>query len=237
MRTAALLLAIWGVGLGLGGLAEPAFAARQPVVVELFTAQGCSSCVGSNQVIADLADNPRVLPLTFAVDYWDYLGWTDTFAKPEFTQRQRAYMSAFALREIYTPQLVVDGRSQVAALPLNQAEALVRQAQKAPRDPPDIVFQDNKTRVLVGGGRAPRGGADVWLVRYDPREQQVAVKTGENRGKTVAERNVVRQLVRLGGWSGRSKAYHLPDGDTDGLRSVVIVQAPKGGKILAAKPN
>lgn len=229
------MLAIWGVGLGLGGLAGPAMAARQPVVVELFTAQGCSSCVGSNKVIADLADDPRVVPLTFAVDYWDYLGWADTFAKPEFTARQRAYMSAFALREIYTPQLVVDGRSQVAALPLNQAEALVRQAEKAPRDPPDIVFQQNKIRVLVGGGKAPRGGADVWLVRYDPHDQQVVVKAGENRGKTVAERNVVRQLTRLGAWSGRSKAYRLPAADNDGLRQVVIVQAPKGGKILAAK--
>ena len=229
------MLAIWGVGLGLGGMAEPAFAARQPVVVELFTAQGCSSCVGSNQIISDLADDARVLPLTFGVDYWDYLGWTDTFAKPEFTARQRAYMAAFGLREIYTPQLVVDGRLQVAALPLNQAETLVRQAQKSPRDPPDIVFRADKTRVLVGVGKAPRGGADVWLIRYDPRDQQVAVKAGENRGKAVSERNVVRQLVRLGAWTGRSKAYRLPDADTDGLRQVVIVQTPRGGKILAAK--
>jgi hypothetical protein len=235
MRTAALLLAIWGVGLGLGGLAGPAMAARQPVVVELFTAQGCSSCLGSNKVIADLADDPHVVPLTFAVDYWDYLGWADTFAKPEFTGRQRAYMAAFALREIYTPQLVVDGRLQVAALPLNQAEALVRQAEKTPRDPPDIVFRTDKTRVLVGVGKAPRGGADVWLIRYDPRDQQVVVKTGENRGKTVGERNVVRELERLGAWSGRSKAYRLPAAESDGLRQMVIVQTPKGGKILAAK--
>jgi hypothetical protein len=74
MRKAARLLAVWGVGLGLAGLAGPVAAARVPVVVELYTSQGCSSCVGSGKVLADLADNPRVLPLTFAVDYWDYLG-------------------------------------------------------------------------------------------------------------------------------------------------------------------
>ena len=173
------MLAIWGVGLGLGGMAEPAFAARQPVVVELFTAQGCSSCVGSNQIISDLADDARVLPLTFGVDYWDYLGWTDTFAKPEFTARQRAYMAAFGLREIYTPQLVVDGRLQVAALPLNQAETLVRQAQTTPRDPPDIVFRADKTRVLQGlppAGRrhrrpAPGGHRADTQGREDPRGQ------------------------------------------------------------------
>ncbi len=235
MRKAALLLALWGVGLGLVGLAGPA-AARSPVVVELFTAQGCSSCVGSGQVIADLADDPRVLALTFAVDYWDYLGWPDTFAKPEFTERQRAYMVHFALREIYTPQLVVDGRAQTAALPADQAEALVHAAERAPRDPPDMALVGT-SRVLVGSGRAPRGGAEVWLVRYDPHEQSVAVKSGENRGQTVVERNVVRQLARLGSWSGRSKAYRLPAVVADGLTSVVIVQGARGGHILAAMRN
>jgi hypothetical protein len=235
MRKAARLLALVGVGLGLAGLAGPAAAARAPIVVELFTSQGCSSCVGSGQVIADLEDNPRVLALTFAVDYWDYLGWADTFAKPAFAERQRAYMTHFAQHEVYTPQLVIDGRLQTAALPTDKAEAMVREAARAPHDPPDIVFASGAARVLVGSGPKPRGGAEVWLVRYDPREQSVVVKSGENRGQTVVEHNVVRQLVRLGAWSGRSKAYRLPSAEADGLKSVIIVQGVHGGRIVAAK--
>jgi hypothetical protein len=234
MRKAAQLLAIFGVGLGLAGVATPVAAARAPVLVELFTSQGCSSCVGSGQVIADLEDNPRVLALTFAVDYWDYLGWADTFAKPAFTERQRAYMTHFAQHEVYTPQLVVDGRLQTPALPTDKAEAMVREASKAPLDPPDIVFAGT-ARVLVGSGLPPKGGAEVWLVRYEPREQSVAVKSGENRGQTVIERNVVRQLVRLGTWTGRSKSYRLPPSEAEGLKSVIIVQGAHGGHIVAAK--
>ncbi len=229
MRKAALLLSLWCVGAGFAG---PAMA-RAPILVELFTAQGCSSCAASSQIIADLKANPRVIALTFPVDYWDYLGWRDTFAASEFTDRQRSYMGQFALREVYTPQLVVDGRLQAAALPADQAEALVRQAARATHDPPDIEI--NPARVSVGGGKAGRGGADVWLVRYDPHDQSVAVKAGENRGQTVIERNVVRQLVRLGGWAGRPKAFKLPPSETPGLVTVIIVQGAKGGRVIAAK--
>jgi hypothetical protein len=233
MRKAAYLLALLGVALGLVGLPGPAAAARAPVLVELFTSQGCSSCVGSGQVIADLADDPRVLAVTFAVDYWDYLGWPDTFAKPEFADRQRAYMAHFALREVYTPQLVIDGAQQTAALPADAAEAMVRAAKRSPRDSPDIAFL-GKSHVLVGAGK-PSRGAEVWLIRYDPRAQSVVVKSGENRGKTVVERNVVRELTRLGGWSGRSKAYRLPAVSSDGLMAAVIVQAARGGDVIAVK--
>jgi hypothetical protein len=228
MRKAVLLLV-----LSVGALAGPA-AARALQVVELFTSQGCSSCLGSAKVIDDLADNPHLLPLTFAVDYWDYLGWPDTFAKPEFSDRQRAYMAHFSQHDVYTPQLVVDGRQQGPALPADKAEALVRQSVRGPKDPPDIGFVGSG-RVLIGSGPDPHGGADVWLVRYDPREQSVQVKSGENRGQTVAERNVVRELVRLGGWTGRPKSFHLPAPQADGLRTAVLVQAAHGGRIVGAK--
>jgi hypothetical protein len=235
MRKWALRLLVLGAGLGLIGLATPA-SARMPVVAELFTAQGCSSCVDAGALISDLADDPRVIALTFAVDYWDYLGWADTFAQPAFAERQRAYMTRFAQREVYTPQLVVDGRFQTAALPASNAVALVRQAKKSPHDPPDVAFRSGN-RVLVGAGRSGHGGADVWLVRYDPAEQKVAVKAGENRGQTIVARNVVRQLVRLGSWTGRPRAYRLPLPVADGLNTVVIVQGVHGGRIIAAKAS
>lgn len=210
-----------------------AAAAKPPVVVELFTAQGCASCGEANANLAKLAQREGVLALTFPVDYWDYLGWSDTFAKPEFTARQKAYVARLELREPYTPQVVVDGRAQAGGLQTEKVERLLSQAAKAPRDPPDMAFIGAR-RVDVGTGRPPRGGAEVWMVRYDPREHDVVVKKGDNRGQTVAHRNVVREIKRLGPWRGRPTAYRMPAAAEDGLVTAVLVQATDGGSILGA---
>jgi hypothetical protein len=230
MRTAALIFLVL--------LAAPAVAAaRPPVVVELYTAQGCASCGEANAFIGKLADRPGVLPLTFAVDYWDYLGWADTFAKPEFAQRQKAYVAKLALREPYTPQVVIDGRTQAAGQQTDRIAALVRDAARVRRDPPQVRFITAR-RVDVGSGALPHGGADVWLIRYDPRERDVEVKSGDNRGQTIAHRNVVRQILRLGAWKGRPAAYRLTPPPEDGLSTVVLVQAAQGGRVLAvAQPD
>lgn len=232
MRKALLALLL----LLLSPTAAPA-QARPTVVVELFTAQGCSSCGAANALVDDLAQRPGILALTFAVDYWDYLGWPDTFAKPEFTERQRAYARKLALREVYTPQVVVDGRVQASGVKDDAVEALVATALKAPGNPPDMEFMGAR-RVAVGSGPSPRGGADVWLVRFDPRTLEVTPKRGDNKGQALVQRNVVREIVRLGGWRGRPTAYRLPATKVEGLAMAVIVQAPKGGKILgvAVKP-
>ena len=206
-------------------------APKPPVVVELFTAQGCSSCRAANSHLADLADDPGVLALTFAVDYWDYLGWRDTFAKPAFVERQRAYARKLAVREVYTPQVVVDGRYQTGGARADKVDALVAQAAKAPGNPPDMLFMQNG-RVAVGSGPAPRGGADVWLIRYDPRAIEVTPKKGDNRGEAMVHRNVVRQVARLGPWYGRPSSYRQPKATEDGLKTVVIVQGVKGGRII-----
>jgi hypothetical protein len=202
------------------------------VVVELYTAQGCGACGEANVFLDKLADRPGVLALTFPVDYWDYLGWPDTFARPEFSARQRAYVSRLALREPYTPQVVVDGRKEAAALRTDKVEKLVREAELATHNPPDIRFVRAR-RVDVGSGHAPAGGADVWLVRYDPREQEVVVKTGENRGQSVLQRNVVRELRKLGSWHGRPAAYRFDVAAEEGLKTVVILQGARGGRVLA----
>lgn len=212
--------------------APVAAAAKPPVVVELYTAQGCASCGAANAFIDKLAERPGVLPLTFSVDYWDYLGWADTFAKPEFAQRQKAYVAKLSLREPYTPQVVVDGHVQAAGQQTDRIESLLRDAIRARRDPPDVRFI-NPRRVDVGSGPVPRGGAEVWLVRYDPREREVEVKSGDNRGQTIVHKNVVRQAQRLGAWKGRPTAYRLPAAPEDGLSSVVIVQGAQGGRLLA----
>ncbi|PIB94475.1 thioredoxin family protein [Caulobacter sp. FWC2] len=233
MRKAALslfALALSGVAISLSW-GPAAWAAKAPVVVELFTAQGCSSCGKANQLAADLSKQDGVLALTYAVDYWDYLGWKDTFAKPGFAERQRAYAKKFALRDVPTPQMVVGGRVQVSGAKAEAVEDLVKTARRSPIDPPDMQFV-GKARVAVGSGPAPRGGADVWLVRYDPREQDIVVKRGDNKGQTLVHRNVVRELVKLGPWAGRPKLYRLPATADDGLESVILVQGAKGGRIL-----
>jgi len=217
-------------------LAAPAAAApRPPVVVELYTAQGCASCGEANAFIGKLAERPGVLPLTFPVDYWDYLGWPDTFAKPEFAKRQKAYVANLAVSEPYTPQVVVDGRAQAAGLQSDKIEKLLRDAANTPRDPPDMQFVGAR-RVDVGYGRAPRGGAEVWLVRYDPRERDVEVKRGDNRGQTIAHKNVVRQIARLGLWKGKPTAYRLPPATEEGLSTVVLVQVAGGRMVAAGQP-
>jgi hypothetical protein len=213
-------------------VAGQAFAAKPPVVVELFTAQGCSSCGKANQVVADMADEKGVLALTYSVDYWDYLGWTDTFAKPAFAARQRAYAQKFSLRDVPTPQVVVAGRQQASGAKAEAVETLVKDAAKAPANPPDMEFVGDGARVAIGSGPAPRGGGEVWLVRYDPREQDIAVKRGDNRGQTLVHRNVVRELVRLGPWNGRPKLFRLPASKDDDLRTVIIVQGAKGGRVI-----
>jgi hypothetical protein len=231
MRRTALALALLFCALNPG--AASAAQARQPVVVELFTAQGCSSCVGAGKTVDELADRSGVLALTLAVDYWNYLGWADTFAKPEFTARQKAYMRKLAIGEVYTPEVIVDGRAEAAGADQKKIETLIRQARRAKTAGPQVRLL-HRSRAQVGPGPSPAGGADVWLVRYDPGVQDVTVDKGENRGRTLSQRNVVRQLVRLGRWRGKAKTYVLPSAPSGrSLKTVVLVQGADGGRILA----
>jgi hypothetical protein len=202
-----------------------------PVVVELFTAQGCAYCPQANRLFAELADRKGVLALTFPVDYWDYLGWKDTFAKPEFSARQRLYMKAAGQREVYTPQVVVDGLAQTDRGSAEGAPALVAAA--ARRQAPAPAMTIRGARLQVGSGRLPVGGADVWMVRYQAQPRETPVKDGENRGVTVVYRNVATGLVKLGAWSGRPKAYVLPKpGRESEGKTAILLQARGSGRIL-----
>ena len=229
MKTRALVI----FGFWLAALAGPAAAARVPVVAELFTSQGCAACVKAGDLMVDLSGRPHVIALTFDVDYWDYLGWPDSFARSEFADRQRAYLKPLGIRDVYTPQLVVGGRLQAAAVDADGVNKLVKGAEQRDARPPQIMA--SKGRVAIGSGRRLKGGGDVWLIRYDPKDRSVVVKKGENRGKTIVEHNVVRELTRLGGWSGKPKSFQLPKSDIDGLAAVIVVQGAHGGSILAAR--
>lgn len=224
MRIAALFSLIL-VALPFGAAAKP------PVLVELFTAQGCRTCRDADAHMARLTERPGVLALTYSVDYWDYLGWTDTFARPEFAERQRAYVTRLKLREPYTPQVVVDGRQETQGQKASEVDRLVRIAATQPRNAPDMRFVGSR-RVDVGSGRIGRSGAEVWLIRYDPRSVEVAVRAGDNRGETVVQKNVVRQIQRLGVWRGSPRAFRLPAPSEDGLKTAVVVQGARGGRVL-----
>ena len=131
---------------------------QEPVVVELFTAQGCPGCPEANRVVETLSEEPGVLALTYAVDYWDYLGWPDTFARPEFAQRQNAYRSALRVRNVYTPQVVIDGRRQASGTAAAAVQQAVDAAAADRAPPPQIEVRETGDRVGVGSGRVPAGG-------------------------------------------------------------------------------
>ena len=231
MKSVVRIAAAAAASVGLAAAA--ASAAADPVVVELYTSQGCEECWRANEVLVNLAEEPNVLPLTFAVDYWDYLGWRDSFAQPAFTARQEQYMRSLKLRMLRTPQIVVDGEAHASGLDEAGVASLIDAHRGGPPGAPDAQIIYRGTRVAVAAGRLPAGGADVWMVRYDPRPLNVTVTRGENRGRTVPHRNVVRELVRVGSWTGRARMFRLPPPTAPGLKTTVLVQARRSGQMIA----
>jgi len=210
---------------------------RAPVVIELFTAQGCSACPKANVLLDHYADRSHVVALTFPVDYWDYLGWRDTFAQPAFTERQQAYAERLKLRSLTTPDFVIDGVHEASGADSAKIDHLIESSEDDPGRAPHIRLVRRGARVEIGAGAKPSHGADVWLIRYDPSLQEVKVKVGDNKGKVVSARNIVEELDRLGAWSGRARTYALPKASTSGLKSVILVQGAKGGRIIAVGPG
>ena len=201
-----------------------------PTVVELFQSQGCSSCPPANANLLALSNRPDLLPLSFQVTYWDQLGWKDTFATPAYTARQWDYAHGLNHTSVWTPQVVVNGRVDVVGVQHGEIEGAIARADRGVGGPVVTVAGD---KVTVAGA-APKAPATVWLVRYDPQIIQVPIQRGENGGRTLPHKNVVRQLVKLGAWDGSSHAFTLPAPDRAGLKTAVLVQEGRGGAILAA---
>jgi len=223
------------VAVLLSVMAAPpsAFAAdaAHPVVIELFQSQGCSSCPPAAANVAALSDRPDVLALSFQVTYWDQLGWKDTFAEPQFTARQWDYAHALHHSNVFTPQVVVNGRADGVGVDPRELSNLLARADRGDAGPPVTIA--NRV-VEIGAASPPAKGADVWLVRYDPRVVMIAVKRGENGGRTLPHRNVVRQLTRLGRWSGRGARFNLPPAADPVLKTAILVQTAGAGAIIAA---
>ncbi|MEO8114977.1 MAG: DUF1223 domain-containing protein, partial [Phenylobacterium sp.] len=171
------LIQAGAAALLLSGCQQPAHAAdpARPTVIELFQSQGCSSCPPANANLNAIADRPDVIALSFAVTYWDNLGWKDTFARDAYTARQWDYARGLHHGNVFTPQMVVNGARDLVGVNAGEVAAALKSA-GSPAGPAIGVGAGG---VTVAKGAAPKGGADVWLVRYDPRVQQVAIKRGE----------------------------------------------------------
>lgn len=217
----------------LGGFYPP----NLPVVVELFTSQGCSSCPAADKMLGALLDDPGVLPLSLHVDYWDYLGWKDSFAQPQFTRRQEAYARAAGERSVYTPQLIVDGRDTAVAPGPAQLAGLI----DSHRVTPALVSLSLEATadgdvVEVVPLSDLKHPVNVVMVRYVP-SRTVEIKAGENRGRTVKYFNIVLAMDKLADWDGKAplrlniRVQQQPErAFPEDTRHVILIQEDEGGQ-------
>ena len=220
-------------GLWLCGL-SPVFAQEvtSSVVVELYTSQGCSSCPPADALLADLADQPGVIPLALHVDYWDYIGWKDEFAHPGFTKRQKAYAKAAGERMVYTPQMIVHGGVRVVGHEPEAVAAAIAAAADRPA-PVRLTVRRQGGQIMIEVEADPplTSPAMVQLVGY--REAaKVEIAHGENAGLAIEYRNIVTSWDQLGDWPGQ-EPLSIRAPDIEG-RAVVIVQRAGLAEILAA---
>jgi hypothetical protein len=249
---AGAIAALGFIAAALPGLAEPPVAqplvtaSPKPVVqgndvIELFTSQGCSSCPPADKLLAELAERPGVIALSYSVDYWNYLGWHDTLSIPANSQRQREYAQARGDGRVYTPQVVVDGLTHVnGADEKSIDEAVVAAAVRLADIKVPITMRAEGDSLVIGLGAALENShtraATVWLAVA--REQEtVSVTRGENRGLTLSYRHPVRELSPVGMWKGEAMTIRLPLKDLKTMGGdclVALLQVENAGPILGA---
>ena len=218
-------------------VAGPA-AAEPRAVLELFTSQGCSSCPAADKLLGELAKDPSLVTLTLAVDYWDYLGWKDTLALKGHAARQRAYAGARGDRDVYTPQLVVNGVAHANGGNRVAIERGIANSRKqaAPLAIPVTASVAGDTLTVQVAAREGQPAGEVWLC---PVSKAVPVKIGrgENRGHTVTYTNVARRWVKLGEWSGQAQTFTVPlkelqTGEIDSVTVLVQAGAASAPKLM-----
>jgi hypothetical protein len=219
---------------------EAARAVEAGTVVELFTSQGCSSCPPADALLGRLAERGDVIALTMAVDYWDYLGWKDTFASPSYTMRQHAYARQRGDSQVYTPQMVFNGRTHAVGSHAAVVEtAIAEQAAGDAAERVAVTLSADQHDIMVkvgpfqGAGAAPE--ATVWLL-LTTRSAEVEVARGENGGRKLTYYNVVRMMMPIGQWNGAALEIALPQADLlegyDGCTAILQINGT--GPILGA---
>ena len=223
-------------------LALPSAKADPRAVIELFTSQGCSSCPAADQLLAELQADPSMIPLSLPIDYWDYLGWKDTLAIPGHTARQRAYSQVRGDREIYTPQVVVNGIAQAIGSDQAGIENAVAQTRNYPSTlsvPLEVKVADSRVSVMLPASHRAEAGGEVWLCALSS-AVSVGIARGENRGRTITYTNVVRRWVKLGNWNGKSENFKVPIDAIkfDGVDAIAVIlqsgSSERPGAIMGA---
>ena len=221
-------LTIWST------FAAPVWADDNPVVVELFTSQGCSSCPPADALMHELAKRADVVALALHVDYWDYIGWKDEYARPAHTQRQKAYAQVAGRRSVYTPQMVINGMDDVVGARSAQLAALIDR-HKAQRDMVSLSAVKTGDDIRISASWLDQGRPApmiVQLVHYQ-NERHANITRGENAGKKVAYRNVVDSWTLLGEWDGAADLSMTARVQSD-YPAVVLIQQARTGPIVAA---
>lgn len=224
--------------LGTSASANEQAGAGKPVkaVIELFTSQGCSSCPPADAVLKTYAKDPDVIALSLPVDYWDYLGWKDTFANHANSERQRSYAKVRGDGAVYTPQAVVNGMVHVNGSSKSSIEGAIDLTSKAVQRVPVRFWQDRNTlNVSIGAGQSARE-ATVWLGVVQT-SGTVDIKRGENSGSSIEYTNIVRDLSPIGLWKGDELNIQIPRGAVlaqNVQKCVVLVQEGRTGPIIAA---
>ncbi|MFL5094598.1 MAG: DUF1223 domain-containing protein [Xanthobacteraceae bacterium] len=212
----------------------PTYAGETRAVIELFTSQGCSSCPPADELLGKLAADPSLVAMSLPIDYWDYLGWKDTLAKPGHTARQRAYASARGDRAVYTPQAVVNGAVHVQGSDKAAIERAIGQTRHQAGTlslPVAVSVEGGRIDVKVPASADVRGKGDIWLCALTA-AVPIAIGRGENRGRTITYHNVVRRWMKLGQWNGVARSVSVPvsDLEPENASSVaVLVQAGEDG--------
>jgi hypothetical protein len=192
--------------------AHSSIAGETRAVIELFTSQGCSSCPPADRLLGELSKDPSLVTMSLPVDYWDYLGWKDTLALHGHSNRQRAYAEARGDREVYTPQVVVNGVVHALGSDKAAIEKAIAQTDKtaAPLTVPvSMTVADGNVTVDVAAAKDAQNSGEVWLCPIS-RKLPVAIERGENRGHTLTYYNVVRRWLKLGDWHGTAEKFSVP---------------------------
>ncbi|MFT6462620.1 MAG: hypothetical protein ACJAU5_001370 [Maricaulis maris] len=230
---AALLLSAFGWAClpAAGAFEEPGADDERPVLVELFTSQGCGLCPEANRYLGELDQRDNVFVLAYAVSYWDMYGWTDTYARPEYVQRQRTYLPRLDVPRLYTPHFVVDGVTDAPGWEQDAVANAVDARLTAMPGSPVITVADGPfgSFQVSLDGEAPEEDLDVWLVAYAPGWASVSVRSGENEGLDMLHYNMVKSLTYLGNWSGGPAVFTGESFRRFG--TVAIVQGANGGPV------
>ncbi|WP_435141620.1 DUF1223 domain-containing protein [Pseudopelagicola sp. nBUS_19] len=210
-----------------------AFAKDRSVVVELYSSQGCSACPPADAYFQkELAGRSDIIALSLHVDYWDYIGWKDSFADPSFTARQKLYAKAAGHRTVYTPQMIVNGEHHVVGTHPDQIEKLIR-SQKKMRSLVDLSISKSGDDLFINATSGTLSSMQIHVVRYKPKER-VDVKRGENAGRVLTYGNIVEDWEVISDWDGQAP-LELKTKVQGDAPIVVLVQEENGGIILAAE--